>query len=44
MKDANTTNGNTLLNKMEVGLNVFVALILNRVGGHVDDVDIVAIH
>jgi hypothetical protein len=41
MHDANITNCNTLPNK--VNLYVFGALILNWVGGHVDNADIVII-
>ena len=43
MKDADSTNGNTFSDEMEVDLHMFGALMLNRVGGEVDGADIVAV-
>ena len=34
----------TLPNEVKIDLNVLGALILNRVGGHVDGTDVVTIH
>jgi hypothetical protein len=38
MQDAEITNGNTLVDEVEVNLNMLRALMLNQVGGHVDGV------
>ena len=43
MKNADSTDGNTFPDEMEVDLHMFGALMLNRVGGEVDCADIVAI-
>jgi hypothetical protein len=43
MEDVDNTNGNTLPNKVKVNLNMFGVLVLNLVGQHVDDADVVAI-
>jgi hypothetical protein len=43
MKYANSTNGNTFPDEMEVNLHMFGALMLYRVGGEVDGADIVAV-
>jgi hypothetical protein len=43
MKDTNITNNNTLPNKVKINHNVLGALMLNGVGGHVDDADVVTI-
>jgi hypothetical protein len=43
MKYANSTNGNTFPDEMEVDLHMFGALMLYRVGGEVDGADIVAV-
>jgi hypothetical protein len=44
MQDAEITNGNTLVDEVEVNLNMLRALMLNRVGGHVDSADVVTIY
>ena len=44
MKDADNIHDNTLPNKMVVNFDVFGALVLNLVRGHVDGADVVAIH
>ena len=41
MENTGTTNGNSLPNKVKINLNVFGALMLNRVGGHLDHTDVV---
>ena len=43
MHDADITNSNTLPHEVKINLNVFGALMLDRVGGHVDDADVVTI-
>jgi hypothetical protein len=44
MKNANIAKSNTFPNKMEVNLHMFIALMLDRVLGHVNGADIVTIH
>ena len=44
MKNSKITNGNPLPNEVEINLNMLGSLMLNRVGGHVDDTDVVTIH
>jgi hypothetical protein len=44
MQHAEIANGNTLADEVEVNLNMLRALMLNRVGGHVDDTDVVTIY
>jgi hypothetical protein len=44
MQDAEITNGNTLTDEVEVNLNMLRALMLNRVGGHVNGADVVTIY
>ena len=44
MKDTKITNGNPLPDEVEVNLNMLGALMLNRIGGHVDGADVVTIH
>jgi hypothetical protein len=44
MQNSKITNSNTLPNEVKVNLNVLSSLMLNRIGGHVDGTDIVAIH
>ena len=44
MQDTEITNGNTLADEVEINLNMLRALMLNRVGGHVDGTDVVTIH
>jgi len=44
MKDADSIHDNMLPNKMVVNLDVFGALVLNQVRGHVDGAVVVTIH
>jgi len=44
MKDTKITNGNPLPDEVEVNLNMFGALMLDWIGGHVDGADVIAIH
>ena len=44
MENPNLTEGNTLPNKVEINLNVLRALMLDRIGGEVDSIDVVAIN
>jgi hypothetical protein len=39
----NITDGNTFLNEVEVDLDMLHMLVLNGVGGEVDDTDVVAV-
>jgi hypothetical protein len=43
MEDTNVPDDNTLENKVEINLNMFVALVLNGVGGEVNSVDIATV-
>ena len=43
MHDADITNSNTLPHEVKIDLNVLGALMLDRVGGHVDSADVVTI-
>jgi hypothetical protein len=43
MKDANINNSNTLADEMKVYLNMLCPLVLDRVGGEVNDIDVVAV-
>ena len=43
MHDADITNINMLLHEVKIDLNVLGALMLDRVGGHVDSADVVTI-
>ena len=44
MKNSKITNGNPLPDEVEINLNMLGSLMLNRIGGHVDDDDVVTIH
>jgi hypothetical protein len=44
MQHADITSGNTLADEVEINLNMLRALMLNRVGGHVDGADVVTIY
>jgi hypothetical protein len=44
MQDTKITNCNSLSDKVKIDLNVFSSLMLNWVGGHVDDTDVVIEH
>jgi hypothetical protein len=43
VEDTNVPDGNALADKVKINLNMLGALVLNGVGGEVDDVDIIAI-
>ena len=44
MQNTKITNGDSLPDEVKIDLNVLGALMLNRVGGHVDGTDVVTIH
>jgi hypothetical protein len=44
MKNTNITNGNALVDEVEINLDMLRALMLNRVSGQVDNTDIVTIN
>jgi hypothetical protein len=44
MHDTDITNCNTLPNKVKIDLNMFSALMLDWVGGHVDGTDVVVVN
>lgn len=44
MKNTNRTRSNLVANKVEVNLDMLVALMLNRVGGEIDCADIVTVN
>jgi hypothetical protein len=44
MQNTKITNSNSLPDEVKIDLNVFNALMLNRVGCHVDCTDVVAVH
>jgi hypothetical protein len=43
-KNTNFTEGHALANKVKINLNMFGALMLDRVGGHVDSTDVITIN
>lgn len=43
MYDSNVTNGYAFANKVNVYLDVLRALMLNWIGGEIDDTDVVAV-
>jgi hypothetical protein len=43
VQDADITDGNTFLDKVEVDLDMLCTLVLKEVGGDVDDADVVAV-
>jgi hypothetical protein len=43
MEDTNVPDGNTLTDKVKINLNILGALVLNGVGGEVDNADIIAV-
>jgi hypothetical protein len=43
MEDTNVLDGNTLADKVKINLNMLGAMVLNGVGGEVDDADVVTI-
>ena len=44
MKDTKITNRNPLPNEVKINLDVLSALMMNRVGGHVDRANVVTVH
>jgi poly-beta-hydroxyalkanoate depolymerase len=43
VENTNVPNGNVLADKVKINLNMLGALVLNGVGGEVDDADIVVV-
>jgi hypothetical protein len=43
VQDADITDGNTFLDEVEVDLDMLCTLVLNGVGGGVDDADVVTV-
>jgi hypothetical protein len=43
VEDTNVPDGNALMDKVKINLNMLGALMLNRVGGEVDGTDVVAV-
>jgi hypothetical protein len=43
VEDTNIPDGNALTDKVEVNLNMLGVLVLDRVGGEVDGVDVVTV-
>jgi hypothetical protein len=43
MQNTKITNGDSLPDEVKIDLNVLGALMLHRVGGHVDGTDVVAV-
>jgi hypothetical protein len=43
VEDMNISDSNALVNKVKINLNMVGALVLNRVGGEVDDADVVVV-
>jgi hypothetical protein len=43
MKDTNIPDGNALMDKVKIDLNMLGALVQNRIGGEVDGADVVAV-
>jgi len=44
MQNTKITNDNSLSDEVKIDFNVLGALMLNRVGSHVDGTDVVTIH
>jgi hypothetical protein len=44
MQNTKITNGDSLSDKVKIDLNVLGALMLHRIGGHVDGTNVVAVH
>ena len=44
MKNTNFTKGHALANKVKINLNMFGALMLDRIGGHVHSTDVITIN
>jgi hypothetical protein len=43
VEDSNVSNSNTLMDEVEINLNMLGALMLDGVNGELDDVDIVVV-
>jgi hypothetical protein len=43
VQDVDITNGNAFPDELEVDLDMLCTLVLNRVGGEVDDADVIAV-
>jgi hypothetical protein len=43
VQDTNITDGHAFPHKVEINLNMLHALVLNRVGGEVDDADVITV-
>jgi hypothetical protein len=43
VEDTNVPDDNALTNEVEINLNMLGALVLNEVGGEVDDTDVVTV-
>jgi hypothetical protein len=43
VQDVDITDGNAFPDELEVDLDMLCTLVLNRVGGEVDDADVVAV-
>jgi hypothetical protein len=43
VEDTNVPDNNTLTDKVEINLNMLRALVLDRVGGEIDGVGVVAV-
>jgi hypothetical protein len=43
VEDTNIPDGNALVDKVKIKLNMLGALVLNGVGGEVDDADVIAV-
>ena len=44
MQNTKVTNGDSLPDEVKINLDVLGALMLHRVGGHVDGTDVVTVH
>jgi hypothetical protein len=44
MKDTDVPDGNVLMDKVKINLNMLGVLVLNRVGGEVDGTDVVTVN
>jgi hypothetical protein len=43
MKDENVSDSNTLINEVEINLNMLGVLMLDEVGGEIDRADVIAL-
>jgi hypothetical protein len=44
MENTNVTDGNPFPHKVKINFHMLGALVLNRIGGHADNADIVTVH